>query len=236
MQRCNILAGDFNLHHNHWDSRTINPTPAVRQFADWVSEVGGVYGLPISTKTHQQGGCISLVITSSALSTYIYKCYVEEKLDVTSNHSAIITTLSIGKRPTGEQLPRKFRFQKMDDKLFYKALQSQQDALGQVLEKASKIPRLSENRKKALDSCTEQLLKAIHQSVTVSIPKTKISRKGEPWWDQECQLAVVKLKNLCRTNSLKISYQIENPMQEEKIKAARKALRKVVKHAKRCYY
>ena len=103
--------------------------------------------------------------------------------------------LSIDKRLTKEQVPRKFRFQKMDGKLFYK-----------------KICHLFKNRKKTLDSCMEQLLKAIHQSIIVNIPKIRKSRKEEPWRDQEYQVVVVKLKNLYQINSLEISYQIENPM------------------------
>ena len=129
IQECNILARDFNLHHNDWDAHTINPTPTARQFADWVSESGGVYGLPAGIKTHQQGRCIDLVITSNSLSLYVYECYVDEALDVTSDHSTIITTLDIGNRKGEQDGPSKFKFQKIDDKAFFNALHIQQDAL-----------------------------------------------------------------------------------------------------------
>lgn len=132
MQGCNILAGDFNLHHNDWDSHTIYPTPMSRQFADWVSESGGVYGLPSGTKTHQQGGCIDLVITSSSLSPYVYECYVDEALDVTSDHSIIITMLGIGNGRAEEDGPSKFKFQKMDDKAFFDALHTTRCTMARV--------------------------------------------------------------------------------------------------------
>ena len=110
IQECNILAGYFNLHHNDWDTHTINPTPTARQFANWVSKSGGVYGHPAGTKTHQQGGCIDLVITSSSQSPYVYEYYVDEALDVTSNHSTIITTLGIGNGRGEQDGSSKFKF------------------------------------------------------------------------------------------------------------------------------
>ena len=207
-----------------------------RQFADWVSESGGVYGLPAGIKTHQQGRCIDLVITSNSLSLYVYECYVDEALDVTSDHSTIITMLGIGNIRGKQDGPSKFKFQKMDDKAFFNALHKQQDALWQELEKAEVTSTQSEQRKRAFDFCIEQLLNAIYQSITVSTLRAKKSGKGKPWWDKEYQYAVAKLKNLRREQCLKELQQIENPWLENRIEKAKITLHKIVKHSKRLYY
>lgn len=94
-------------------------------------------------------------------------------LDIINNHNIIFIMLGIGNRKGKEDGPSKFKFQKIDDKAFFNILYTQQDTLQQKLKKVKGTFAQSEQKKRTLDFCIEQLLNAIHQSISVSTPKTK---------------------------------------------------------------
>lgn len=86
-----------------------------------------------------------------------------------------------------------------------------------------------ENRKEQLDQCAAKILSAIYHSLVLSTPKICNSGQGEPWWNEECQNAVQRLRQRRREDDLEKGVGIENFAAEEQLQGFRKQLRKKVK-------
>lgn len=185
---------------------------------------------------HRQGGALNLVISSSSITSDVLECYLKPDLDTTSDHEVISTSIALNGRTQVIPKEARFQFKKLDDKIFYSTLQAQTDIIQTKLASVQESSRFSDGRKEKLDQCAAKKLSAIHHSLTLSTPKVCNSGQGEPWWNNQCQNAVQKLRNRHREDNLEKATGIENPASEEQLKRLRSQLRKDVKQAKRKYY
>ncbi len=133
------------------DQRTIDPSPQVREFAEWVITNRGEYGLTSGTVTHQRGAAIDLVINSGSLTSQTTECYTDNNLDVTSDHKVIITTVKLRGISEASHIPGKFQQGKLDEKMFISMITAQKDTLQRDLELAKLKPAYSPPRKIALN-------------------------------------------------------------------------------------
>lgn len=88
-----LIRGDLNLHHINWEARTFNATKQAKELSKWVSKNATFYKVPTGLITHDQRESINLVIASTFFTNSIVECYIEPKLDCTSNHQTICTTI-----------------------------------------------------------------------------------------------------------------------------------------------
>ncbi len=124
---------------------------------------------------------MDLVIASRLLAQNLIECYTEDSFDTTSDHKAIITTIHLGILDLAESQAPKFQSKKMDDKVFTNVLQAQTDIIATKLTLAKESSIYSDARKELLDISASAILSAIHQSLTLSIPRIQNSGKREPW-------------------------------------------------------
>lgn len=185
-----LWASNCNLYHEDWDAHTRNPEPQAQSFAEWVTSNGAQYRLDIGSITHWQSGSLDFVIASRLLVQDLFECYTEDSFDTISDHKAIITTINLGTLGLIGPQALKFQSKKIDDRVFTSILQAQTDIIVAKLTVAKEFPVYLDVRKEFLDIYVSAILSAIHQSLTLSTPRTQNSKKREPWWNIKCQDAV----------------------------------------------
>lgn len=195
LRKQSTLGGDFNLHHPDWEQRSTHSSPLAEEFAEWVSEQGGVYELAPGTVTHQQGGCIDLVVTSRSITRKMTECYINYDLDITSDHEVIGMTAELGDMGLDQERKSKFQLKKMDEKRFTETLLAEKDLIQAQLRLAGQEhPENILSRQKSLDKCAEAVTEAIFKGLELSTPEARNTGHGEPWWDENCKEAVRILK------------------------------------------
>lgn len=185
---------------------------------DWVTNSGGEYGLPPGTITHHRRRALDLVIVSGSLSPQVTECYVNTDLDVTSDHKVDFTTIEFGNFLRDSDPNGKFQLGKLDEKIFVTTLNAQRDMLQSELRLAQNKTNYSESRKKPLDRCAEKVIKAIHKSLELSIPRIKNLGCGEPWWNDKCRCAVLELRQARQRYIFETDTKIQNLSAEQQTK------------------
>lgn len=77
----------------------------------------------------------------------------------------------------------------MKEKEFVLCLERQKDLVESKLAKARQEGLSRSEKVEALDKIAKQLGATLFQALELSTPRSKNSGKGEPWWDEKCQLA-----------------------------------------------
>ena len=201
-----------------------------------MSKNAAFYELLTGTVTHDPGGSINLIIASTSLTNSIVEGYVKHELDYTSDNRTICTTIEYGGNCRSQKPGRRFRLDQIKEKEFVLCLERQKDLVESKLAKASQESFLRNEKAEALDKIAEQLGATFFQALKWSIPRTKNSSKGEPWWDDKCQLAARKFKQKNKYCDLDRAANIEDAQAWETRAEARFQLRQTVKLAKRHYY
>lgn len=188
--------------------------------------------------THIRGGTFDLVVSSSSIAEQITECYVEPRLHVTSDHETILTRLKLGKPSWRKCQQEKFRLDKIEEKKFVLSLEAQEDLIQAALApaRAAHTPAISTNIKQVLDKSAEVITKAIYPSLELSTERSKMSGKGEPWWNEDCRTCLQKMRKTQKHLALDKAAGIINPNADAILQSAKADLRKIVKTAKQKYY
>lgn len=229
-----LIIRDFNLHHTNWDNHTVNLTLQAKRFADWIANKNARYELEVGTVTHARGGAPDLVIASNSVSGQVTECYLEPNLHVTSDHETILTCLKMGNPDPKKPSQCRFQLDKIDEKQFFSNLEAQKDLIQSALNQAE-FSTLGD-RHKALDKSAKIITTAIFSSLELSTQKSSLSRKGEPWWDEECRTS---LQKMCQTQKYQTFDRVAGIVDlnaSAVLKNIRSNLRKTVKKAKQKYY
>ena len=124
----------------------------------------------------------------------------------------------------------------MKEKEFVLCLERQKDLVESKLAKARQESLSRSEKIEALDKIAEQLGATLFQALELSTPRTKNSGKGEPWWDEKCQLAAREFKQKNKYCDLDRAAGIEDLQARKACAEARFQLRQTVKLAKCNYY
>lgn len=174
-----LIGGNFNLHYIDWDAQTLNKTRQVKELAEWVSKNATFYKLHTGTVTYNQKGSIDLVIASTHLTNSIVECYIEPKLDCTSDHRIICTTIKLGGQCKSQKPSGRFRLDQMKEKKFVLCLERQKDLVERKLAKTRQESLPRNEKIEALNKIAEQLGATLSQALEFSTPRTKNSDKRE---------------------------------------------------------
>lgn len=133
---------------------------------------------------HNRGGTLDLAFS------YDQRARFEIRFDMhtTSDHETLISTLY---RESKTQTPGKLRHDALDDKLFLQLLRRNQDFD-------------TTNNQFELEEEAKDTLKINHTALSESNPRTKASKVGAPWWNEECKL-VPKVHCIARRTNSSIS-------------------------------
>lgn len=228
-----LIMRDINLHHTDWDNRTVNPTTQAKRFADWIANNNAICELEVGTVTHARGGTLDLVIISNSVSKQVTECYVEPNLHVTSDRESILTYLEMGNSDP-KKTNQRLQLDRMDEKQFFSNLETQKDLIQSALAQAEFST--SGNTNKALDKNAEIITTAIFSSLELSTQKSSMSRKGKPWWNEECCTFLQKMHQTQKYQAFDRAAGIEDPNASAILKDVKSNLRKTVKKAKQEYY
>lgn len=180
-----ILAGDFNLHHHHWQPSFSSSTSAAEPFVSWIDSLGfDLATSQLDIPTHSKGNVLDLALASNLLLELGTEAIVSPHLDVTSDHLPIQTWIPWDQRHR-EPLQR-FHMSTFQPELFNTLLESKL----QQLQAISEDPTPGELDKTASSLCT-----AIHQALQGSTQRTLGQNQGVCWWNQDCKEAL-KLEGL----------------------------------------
>ena len=89
-----ILAGDFNLHHHHWQpSYAGSSSPQAETLIDWLETKNISYISEIDKPAHTRGNVLDLCFASNSLFYEGSIADVQQVFDFTSDHVALLITV-----------------------------------------------------------------------------------------------------------------------------------------------
>jgi ribonuclease HI len=214
-----IVLGDFNLHHPHWagvDHRTAH------READELLAIAEANQLqlllPPGTPTRQerdQHTTIDLVFATPLLADSIITCRLDEELDHDSDHLPVSTV--IGMTTFAYDRPNRRIWHQLDEKLLHQTL-------AQSLP-ASRIPTDTQD----LDKLTEEVVKAVMQSIEQAVPASKACARSIPGWTpaiKEAQMVACRLRRQYQWLRTAEAWEAYRKARNEKGRLIKKALRK----------
>ena len=86
-----FLAGDFNLHHLHWQPSFQYSTAAAEPFVSWIDKLSLHLTSEVDVRTHIQGNVLDLAFASDKLLALGVETAVATHLDITSDHYPLLT-------------------------------------------------------------------------------------------------------------------------------------------------
>ncbi len=122
----------------------------------------------------------------------------------------------------------------MEKKQFVTSLEAQKDLIQHVLAQAESCS--IGNNKEPLDGSAEAITAAIYSRLELSTQKTKASKNGEPWWNEECRMSLRAVRQTQKYQAFDRAAGIEDLNAKAVLRETRLMLRKVVKGAKQKYY
>lgn len=189
-----IIVGDFNIHHPIWGGSGARADSRAAELIVLLDEFHLSSNLPTGTPTYfsAQGNetTIDLCLTTEELTEQVMKCRTREDLDHNSDHMPIETILniSIGATPPLE----KYSWECLDHIKFE----------GMLHQKLPNPPSRVATPE-AIDFYTEELSKIISAAIAESTPKTVVTTKATPGFDEKCKAARSKA-NQARRNFQKL--------------------------------
>lgn len=180
LQGNTFLCGDFNLPHRNWQpSYTGNLSPASIPFNKWLEEHQLVFSSELDKPTHSIGNVLDLAFCSHTLHQQGLNTRVAYHLDVTSDHTPLLTNIPWISNTTNTL--KQLRPKSLDPILFKSLLKTNLTTLN--------APPRSEAE---LDQFTDDLVDAIHKAYCGSAKRTTGQNKGQPWWNDECSNARIQ--------------------------------------------
>ncbi|POS86653.1 hypothetical protein EPUL_001479, partial [Erysiphe pulchra] len=156
---------------------------------------------PRNSSTHNRGGIIDLVFCMVENA----RCEVRKDLHTTSDHLTLDTTVRIEKLEKSKGKPR---YKDLDNELFLRLLSSSRNA-----------PRLTSAIELKIE--TSLLIQDIQIALTGACVKIRPQNGDTPWWNSECQRAVLAYRRARRSGTIVLE---------------KKELRDAVRWAKRAYW
>lgn len=109
------------------------------------------YKLFINTVIYDQRELMNLIIVSTLFTYYIMKCYIECKLDCTSNHQIICITIKYGRHYKSQKTDGRFELNQIKEKKFVLYLKRQKDLVKTKLAKTRQESFLCNEKVKTLN-------------------------------------------------------------------------------------
>jgi hypothetical protein len=173
-----LLAGDFNLHHPNWNPtcRTISAQADI--LVSWLDKFNFSFTSEVGQATHNRGNQIDLAFITGF---YTAITTIAEHMDVTSDHSPLLSTISWENRT--QETSQRLRPETVDSGKFTTALKTTLIQM-QTLTDFSTV--------KDLDLMAVQLTNAISSSYSDSARRKLGRHTGHPWWDTDCKDAAAE--------------------------------------------
>ena len=170
-----ILLGDFNLHHPYWCAPTrVTQHAMADRLIDIVEEKAMNLTLPAGTVTWQKPNSFStidLTFMIQFLQDRLIHCMDRPEMNQTSDHIPISTKLFLGVESVPTVMRRAWKSIDME-KL-------------KLLERNALDARFPETMGQA-DEYVEEIRKFLHKVIENTVPWSKPSTRGRPFWSPEC--------------------------------------------------
>ena len=200
-----FIAGDFNLHHHFWQPTSTQNSTAAESFITWLDSHTLGLTSEIGVPTHAQGNVLDLAFASTSLQTQGITTVCAPELDISSDHLPLTTELCWDHR--FQEHPPRLRPDTLEEEKYLPLLQQ-----GLSTWDHTKICC-----HRTLDTAAAELATIIQNAYQGAASRTLGNGTGVPWWDQQCSQALQTFRKSGRLP--------EN----------RKALRRTIRRAKRCY-
>ena len=187
-----ILAGDFNLHHQLWGGTAVEQADReAGQLIGIMEDFDLTNTLQPGTITYEEGEkrtTIDLCLVTFGLVDRLIRSEVGRELDHDSDHLPIVTSLDMNAACLNREARRKWKA--LDEKAFDARLH-----LG--------LPSLRRPRTKAaLERYVQELVAALQKAADEAAPVQRPSSKARTGWNDECSEALAETKRLRRIHSL----------------------------------
>ena len=179
-----MISGDFNSHHNWWNSLITNSIRA-SSLVTWLSlyDCELVNEPDTITCTRSTNSVIDLSFATQKLYQQISDWHIDESHASGSDHEVIIFYI----RTTATELvdnplcSEYFNLKKADWKLFSEELVLQ----AQNIDFSHLYLMQSDSNLTALNTAAIQLQNIIYAAAEKSISKTRFSERSKPWWSDK---------------------------------------------------
>jgi ribonuclease HI len=230
-----LLAGDFNLRHEHWQPSITQRSQGAERFFQWTQQQGLTLTSPLDEPTQARGNTIDLTWTSPALMRYRVTTQAASNLNTTSDHETLLTQINTGTRHRATAGDTQFRMNTMDSQLFKSTLES---AIIPAQHTAAELTQnqANSNTHTLLDRLAEEISKAVTTALAASTKRTSGRATGNPWWDEACNEAAKTHRQKRAHLRFLINLGIDAQEAQEETKTAKAELRRTVRRAKRKYW
>lgn len=165
-----LIAGDFNTHHDLWESGA-RKSDGAPELVEWLEQEQLILTSLPNTATHKAGHTIDLVFTNILGVTTT----VEEHLHTTSDHETIITRIPLGPNrasPNGK-------------------LRITEEGLSKLTQAvAETLPPFIATKRNDLDGAALSLSQCIQLNMARVFRPRNTRNLGAPWWTNACRDAV----------------------------------------------
>src|SRR5712672_4209163 len=197
-----IWVGNFNRHHPLWDDPndtrlfTGEALDNAEFLIEAVAGAGLEMALPGGIPTHihnvtKKWSRLDQVFISEHSTELLTVCdTVTSERGVSTDHLPILTKLDLATSTAEERITHNFR--DVDWKDFNKELEKRLVELG---------PAVTIHNQYQLDKACSELTKAIQNTITQTVPITRISAKSKRWWTKELTLLRRQADKLGRKSS-----------------------------------
>lgn len=215
MPQKTIIAGDYNLHHQEWQTRT-RTSAIARETVEWMRDNDMQLCSPKDVSTQVSGSVIDLVYASADIAGSIEYLTTEERPledDMFSDHYLQSWNLHFGEENEGpdySQTTRGFNTRKADWEAFDRELSFE-------IEQLNITPAKLKYEWK-VDQVAEQLECALRNAMEKAIPRLKIGPWTKRYWTDE-------LTQLKREARLARSIAVRSMLEADRVKAV-EAVRK----------
>lgn len=216
-----IVLGDFNLHHPLW-SGVRNPT--IHAAAEPLAQLAATYdlslALPKGEVTWEARGCtstIDLVFLSRGLQGRLVKCSAQKDLDFGSDHYPIGLEIEM-ESVRLEQSPRRCWKRTNTDAVEAGALHL-------------KLPTIELTSPTEIDTYADYVVQFCQDLIDQTVPWSKPSKRGQPWWTQEIKNLVQQEREARRQHSWETQQEIGRKKNQAIHHAKRKHFRDAIDEA-----
>ncbi|GKT39838.1 Rpb7-binding protein seb1 [Colletotrichum spaethianum] len=219
-----IVAGDFNLHHELWGGSNIRARDReATELLDLMDDMNLTSQLQPGTVTYEEGNrrtTIDLCLVTVGLVDRIIRCEVDHDINHDSDHLPIVTSLHLAVAEL--HLEKKRNWKAIDEKTFIQTFRAS-------------LPQLQRPRTKtALDGYVEATVEAISTAIEASVPAKAPSPKSRTGWTEECAYTLAEAKRLRRVYSeqqTEESWEAYKEARNRKGRVIRKALQRAHREA-----
>ena len=181
-----LIVGDFNLHHPLWTGPGRHQHPEASQLIDIINEANLEMLTPegmttFKTRKHSEATTIDLSLATTNTADTMVKCGITKKLDLDSDHEAILTELD---RNLYTMPPREVRnWKKMDVTEFQGRLRAKIPIIHQPIDTVEK-----------LDEQVQELVNILTEAAVATTPLSKITAKSKTFMDGETKKAMSEVR------------------------------------------